>query len=58
MYCEYSREASEMFCVKKRGEHPEIKLCWNIEASMKECDYFSPVSKEKWIEIQNKSDRD
>lgn len=54
MYCKYSREALEMYCILRKCF--EIDLCWNIEEHMKKCKYFTNVSGDKWLEIQNKSD--
>ena len=54
MYCKYSREALEMYCILSR--YFEMGLCWNIEERMKRCKFFTDVSKDKWLEVQNKSD--
>ncbi len=54
MYCKYSREALEMYCSLSR--YFEIDLCWNIKEHMKKCEFFTEVSKDEWLEIQNKSD--
>lgn len=54
MYCKCSREALEMYCILSR--YFEVSICWNIEERMKRCKFFTEVSKDKWLEVQNKSD--
>jgi hypothetical protein len=54
MYCKYSRESSEMYCILKRVR--DIKICWNIKEDMETCKYFVEVSKAEWLDIQNQDD--
>jgi hypothetical protein len=57
MYCRYSREAGEMYCVLRKVPL-DIELCWNKEALMKKCKRFKEIDKYGWIKIQNRSDEE